>query len=145
MTSQDFIELSQRFPQMLINIIRTVRERLFRASARKAEKRRGEEVALVTGPSLEIALGPLVYAAREVSPRPVSFPERRLSFAGALTAAEDLAAESGTVLLPHELEPERIGVLLDEVERVVAIAGNAEEAERLGKVAAARKGRLEVV
>jgi NTE family protein len=72
--------------------------------------------------------------------------DRSLSFAGALTASDELASENDTVLIPSELDPDTLGVLLDEVDRVVALVGNAEEAASLGRVAAAAEGRrLEIV
>jgi NTE family protein len=154
--ADDLVELAQRFPRILINVIQTQRERLFRASARSAAvfsasarstaNRRGEEIGLVAGQSLTGVVGRLVAAAQTASPRQVTFLDRSLSFAGALTASDELASENATVLIPGDLEPENLGVMLDEVDRVVAVAGNAEEVERLGRVAAAAEGRnLEVV
>ena len=154
--AEDLITLARRFPQILINVIETQRERLFRASARSAAlfsgsvrsaaDRGGEEVGLVAGESLAGLVGPLVAAAQTASTRQVNFLDRSLSFAGALTASDDLASESATVLIPGDLEPENLALMLDELDRVVALAGNADEAERLGRVAEAAEGRnLEVI
>ena len=154
--ADDLLELARRFPQILINVVQTQRERLFRASARSAAlfsgsvrssaNRGGEEVGFVAGPSLADVVGPLVAAAKMASTREVTFLDRSLSFAGALTASDELATEKGTVLIPGDLEPENLGVMLDEVDRVVALAGNAEEVELLGRVASAAAGRnLEVI
>jgi len=154
--ADDLNELARRFPQILINVIQTQRERLFRASARSAAifsasvrstaNRRGEEVGIVAGGSLGGVVGRLVAAAQTATTRPVTFLDRSLSIAGALTASDELAAENATVLIPGPLDPENLGVMLDEVDRVVAIAGTADEAEQLGRVAAAAEGRnLEVI
>jgi NTE family protein len=154
--TEDLISLARRFPQILINVIQMQRERLFRASARSAAlfsgsvrsaaDRGGEEVGLVAGESLAGAVPALVAAAKTASTREVDFLDRSLSFAGALTASDDLASESATVLIPGDLEPENLAVMLDELDRVVALAGNADEVERLGKVAVAAEGRnLEVI
>jgi predicted acylesterase/phospholipase RssA len=154
--ADDLLELARRYPQILINVVQTQRERLFRASARSAAlfsgsvrssaSRGGEEVGLVAGQSLADVVAPLVAAAKMASTREVTFLDRSLSFAGALTASDELATEKGTVLIPGDLEPENLGVMLDEVDRVVALAGNAEEVELLGRVAAAAAGRnLEVI
>jgi NTE family protein len=154
--TEDLISLARRFPQILINVIQMQRERLFRASARSAAlfsgsvrsaaDRGGEEVGLVAGESLAGAVPALVAAAKTASTREVDFLDRSLSFAGALTASDDLASESATVLIPGDLEPENLAVMLDELDRVVALAGNADEVERLGKVAEAAEGRnLEVI
>jgi predicted acylesterase/phospholipase RssA/CRP-like cAMP-binding protein len=151
----DLLELSARFPRILINVIQTQRERLFRASARSAalfsasvrsSSKRGEEIGVIAGPSLKGVIGRLVAAARAASPRPVTVLDRSLSFAGALTASDELASANDTVLIPSEFDPETVGVLLDQVDRVVALVGDADEAGRLGSVAAAAEGRrLEIV
>src|SRR5277367_1685881 len=47
----DFVDLARRFPQILVNLVGTMRDRLFRVNARHAEIERGEEIALVAGPS----------------------------------------------------------------------------------------------
>jgi NTE family protein len=153
--SQDLLELASQFPQILINVIQTQRERLFRASARSAalfsasvrsSSTRGEEIGVIAGPSLKGVVGFLVGAARTASARPVTVLDRSLSLAGALTASDELADENATVLIPSEFDPDTVGVLLDEADRVVALVGNAEEAGQLGNVAAAAEGRrLEIV
>jgi NTE family protein len=151
----DLLELSERFPRILINVVHTQRERLLRASAQNAalfsatarsSSNRGEEIGVIAGPSLKGVLSQLVAAARMASPRPVKVLDRTLSFAGALTASDEAATQNDTVLIPSELDPDTLGVLLDEVDRVVALVGNAEEAAGLGRVAAAAEGRrLEIV
>jgi predicted acylesterase/phospholipase RssA/CRP-like cAMP-binding protein len=151
----DLLELAARFPRILINVIQTQRERLFRASARSAalfsasvrsSSTRGEEIGLIAGPSLKGVIPGLVAAARMASAQPVSVADRTLSFAGALTASDELASEHATVLIPSEFDPDTVGVLLDEADRVVALVGNADEAARLGNVAQAAEGRrLEII
>jgi predicted acylesterase/phospholipase RssA/CRP-like cAMP-binding protein len=151
----DLLELAEQFPRILINVIHTQRDRLARASANSAalfsatarsSSTRGEEIGIIAGPSLKGVVNQLIAAARLASPRPVTVADRSLSFAGALTASEELAHQSDTVLIPSELDPDTIGVLLDEVDRVVALVGNAEEAADLGRVASAAEGRrLEIV
>lgn len=154
--ADDLVELARQFPQILINVIQTQRERLFRASARSAAifsgsvrssaTGRGEEIGIVAGASLGGVVGRLVAASKTATTRPVTFLDRSLSFAGALTASDELASENATVLIAGDLDPEKLGVMLDEVDRVVAIAGTADEAEQLGRVASAAEGRnLEVV
>ena len=150
-----FLELAERFPRILVNVIQTQRERLFRASAQSAalfsatarsSSNRGEEIGIIAGPSLKPVVNQLIAAARLAGPRPVTVADRSLSFAGALTASDELASQSDTVLIPSELDPDTLGVLLDEVDRVVALVGNGDEAGRLGHVAAAAEGRrLEIV
>ncbi|MBV9803092.1 MAG: patatin-like phospholipase family protein [Solirubrobacterales bacterium] len=151
----DLLELAGRFPRILINVIKTQRERLFRASAHstalfsasvRSSSTRGEEIGIIAGPSLKGVIPGLVAAARMASAQPVTVADRSLSFAGALTASDELAGEHATVLIPSEFDPDTVGVLLDEADRVVALVGTAEEAGRLGAVAAASEGRrLEIV
>jgi NTE family protein len=153
--ANDLLELAARFPRILINVIQTQRERLFRASARSAalfsasvrsSSQRGEEIGVIAGPSLRGVIPRLVAAARTASPRPVTVLDRSLSFAGALTASDELATEHDTVLIPSELDPATLGVLLDEVDRVVALVGTAEEAAQMGRIATDAEGRrLEIV
>ena len=143
MDADVFLEAMRRYPEILVNVIRNQRQRLNHANARRtSEKQRGEEIGLVAGPSLGGLAGPLVAAARAAAARPVSILDRRLSFAGALTAADALATEPGTVLIPAELDPATLAPLLEEVDRVVALAGSAEEVQRLGELSAAARGHL---
>jgi NTE family protein len=136
-----FLALAQRYPAILINLIRIQSERLVIANARRVERERGETVALLSSPALAATATRVAELAQRVSPRPVIWLDRRLSFAGTLTAADDLTDEHATVLLPGELDPETMTLLLDEVDRVVALAGSARDAERLGALARGSDGR----
>ena len=51
--AQDLIEVARTYPQILLNVIQTQRERMLRASVRRAAKQRGEEVGLLAGPSVK--------------------------------------------------------------------------------------------
>jgi NTE family protein len=118
---------------------------MIRASVRRAAKQRGEEVALLAGPSLKDVLAWLAAAARSATPQPVTVLDRRMSVAGALTASDELLAENATVLILGELDAKTLGVLRDEVDRVVAFVGTTGEAELLGDLAGSGKGSLEIV
>jgi NTE family protein len=143
--AEELIDVARRFPQILLNVIQTQRERMLRASVRRAAKQRGEEIALLAGPSLKDVLVWLSAAARSATPRPVTVLDRRLSVAGALTASDELLAEHATVLILGELDEKTLGVLFDEVDRVVAFAGTAAEVELLGDFAGSAEGTLEIV
>jgi NTE family protein len=136
-----FLALAQRYPAILVNLIRIQSERLVIANARRVEHERGETVALLSSPALAATATHVAELAQRVSPRPVIWLDRRLSFAGTLTAADDLTDEHATVLLPGELDPETMTLLLDEVDRVVALVGSARDAERLGALARGPGGR----
>jgi NTE family protein len=135
-----FLDLAQRYPAILVNLIRIQSERLVIANARRVEHERGETVALLSSPALGVAATRIAELAKRVSPRPVIWLDRRLSFAGTLTTADDLTDEHATVLLPGELDPETMGLLLDEVDRVVALVGSAGDAERLRTLARGSNG-----
>ncbi len=138
--AERFLALAQRYPAILVNLIRIQSERLVIANARRVEHERGETVALLSSPALAATATRVAELAKRVSPRPVIWLDRRLSFAGTLTAADDLTDEHATVLLPGELDPETMGLLLDEVDRVVALVGSARDAERLGALARGSNG-----
>jgi NTE family protein len=143
--AEELIDVARRFPQILLNVIQTQRERMIRASVRRAAKQRGEEVALLAGPALKDVLAWLAAAARSATPQPVTVLDRRLSVAGALTASDELLAENATVLILGELDAKTLGVLLDEIDRVVAFAGTAAEVELLRDLSGAGEGSLEIV
>jgi NTE family protein len=138
-------ELVQRFPQILVNALRTLHGGLIHARARSVERERGETVALAIGPSLRATQVPLIAAARAATPRSVIALDRRFSFAGALTAADDLVSAHATVLLPTPLDGELLGAHLREADRVLALVGDAEEARTLGALRrTAHEGQQEV-
>ena len=142
----DLKTLAEERPQILFNVIRALRERLVRTSAQTATADRGEEIALITGPSLKNVVAPLVAAARTATPRPITFLDSRMSFAGTLSASDQAANEHATVLMPSELDPDSLPVLLEEVDRVVMLLGSASEAQSVASVLSAPpRGRLEIV
>ena len=143
--AEDLVEVARSYPQILLNVIHTQRERMIRASVRRAAKERGEEVALLAGPGYKDVLAWMAAAARSATPRPVTVLDRRLSVAGALTASDELAAEHATVLILGELDANTLGLMLDQVDRVVAFAGTAGEVELLRDVAGSGEGSLDVV
>ncbi len=65
--------------------------------------------------------------------------------AGALTASDELLAENATVLILGELDAKTLGVMLDQIDRVVAFAGTAAEVELLRDHAGSGEGTLEIV
>ena len=143
--AEDLVDVARAYPQILLNVITTQRERMIRASVRRAAKQRGEEVALLAGPDYKDILAWMAAASRSATPRPVTVLDRRLSVAGALTASDELAAENATVLILGELDANTLGLMLDQVDRVVAFAGTAGEVELLKDVAGAVQGSLDVI
>jgi predicted acylesterase/phospholipase RssA/CRP-like cAMP-binding protein len=129
-------DLIQRFPQIFVNVLRSSQTRLAHARARSAERAQGEVVTLAVGASLRPAARPVVEKAQLASPRPVTALDRQLSFAGAVTAADELASTHTTVLLPIELDAMTVSTLMRESDRVVALAGTAAEVAELEFIAA---------
>jgi NTE family protein len=129
--AREMRQLAEEFPQIMVNVLRTIHGRLAYARSRIAQARQGETVAVVVGASLRGTVGRLIAAARATSPRPVTALDRQFSFAGAVTAAEDLAATHATVLLPTELDAATVATLTREADRVVALAGTASEVAEL--------------
>lgn len=128
-------ELIQQFPRITLNVLRTVHEHLAHARSRGGQAEEGETVAVVFGASLRSAVTPLLAAARRATPRPVTSLDRQFSFAGAVTAADDLAATHATVLLPIELDLITVSTLMREADRVLALVGTAGEVAELGALA----------
>jgi len=138
-------DLMQRFPQMMLNVLRTLHGRLAHARAHVAELAHGETVALAVGSSLRGIVAPVIAASRSASPRPVTALTREFSFAGAVTAAGDLASTHATVLLPVELGAETVATLTREVDRVVALAGTARDVAELEALEPAGGAAVELV
>ena len=147
LSASELRELVQRFPVILMNVLRTTHGRLAHARARSIERQLGETVAIAAGPSLAGVLGRLVATVRDASPRSVIAVDRHFSFAGAVTAAEDLVAVHATVLLPAELDVQAIAALLRESDRVVALVATAADAAVLAQLRRepGARGNVEVV
>jgi predicted acylesterase/phospholipase RssA/CRP-like cAMP-binding protein len=131
LSAEELSQLVDRLPQTLMNVLESLHGRVH-TRARSSERDAGQTVALVVGASLRRAVPDLLRAAKRASPRPVASLDRRFSFAGAVTAADDLALSHGTVLLPVELDAQTVATLLRESDRVVALAGTARDAAELG-------------
>jgi NTE family protein len=136
-----FEDLTRRFPAILVNAIRILSRRLARSYARGAEEsERGEAVGLIFGASLAEAADQAVEAAAAASPRPVASVDTRGGFHDAVARLDELLDGHGTVVVTARAEGRSAPVLLDHVDRAVALVEDESEAER---VAGGR--RLEVV
>jgi NTE family protein len=142
--AQDLGELVGEHPAILANALRTLHGTLAHARARSAERERGETLALVIGPSLRAVRPALLAAARAATPRSVIALDREHSFAGALTAADELVFAHATVLLAGELDTRLLEAHLREADRVVALAGSAEDARALGALRADARAQEQV-
>ena len=127
LNADDFRELIARFPVLLANLNRILSGRLAESTRRQAERgRRGEAVALLAAPSSSAAVPDILTAARAASPGSVEAIDTGSSLEEALARLDDALLEHRTVVLVAELDPSGIGVLLEQVDRAVVVAGEAE-------------------
>ena len=132
----DFVALIGRFPRILENLVRILGRRLAEASSRQAlAGSRGEAVALISGPSLAHAVPEVVSATRAAGARAVEALDAGRSLAEALGRLDGLLHDHGTVLLLAGLEDDELPLLLDQVDRAVALVGDPGEGERLAALA----------
>jgi predicted acylesterase/phospholipase RssA/CRP-like cAMP-binding protein len=138
---RDFAALVARHPRILANLSRILSHRLAETTARVTQPRsRGEAVGVLLGASTELALPSLIEAAQAATPRPVASVDARESAEEALGRLDDLLAANGTVLAIGSLAADQAPLLLDSVDRVVALVGHAGELAEL-QAALARAGR----
>ena len=127
LNADEFRELIARFPALLANLNRILSGRLAESTRRQAERgRRGEAVALLAAPSSSAAVPDILTAARAASPGSVEAIDTGSSLEEALARLDDALLEHRTVVLVAELDPSGIGVLLEQVDRAVVLAGEAE-------------------
>jgi predicted acylesterase/phospholipase RssA/CRP-like cAMP-binding protein len=144
--ADDLAELLERFPMISLNVLRTLHTHLGHARERaRSNAQQGETVAVVFGASLRSIAGEVIAATRRATPRPVSALSRDLSFAGAVTAAGDLASSHATVLLPTELEAQTVATLRRESDRVVALAATSGEVAELDALEPSDRPPVELV
>src|SRR5205085_8778058 len=144
--AQDVRELMERFPAITLNVLGTLHRHLAHARERaRGDSQQGETVAVVFGASLRGIAGSVIGAARSATPRPVTALSRDLSFAGAVTAAGDLASSHATVLLPTELDAQTVATLRREADRVVALAATSGEVAELDGLEASDQPPVELV
>jgi len=144
--AEDIHALIERFPAITMNVLRLLHGHLAHARERaRADSQQGETVAVVFGASLRGVAASVISAAQRATPRPVTALTRDLSFAGAVTAAGDLASRHATVLLPTELDAQTVSTLRREADRVVALAATASEVAELDGLEASDRPPVELV
>lgn len=129
----DFAELIRRYPNVLLNLNRILSSRLARTTSQAVEQRtRGEAVALLVGESVMRLVPEILAATEAASPRPVAGIDARLAAEHALGSLDDLLADHGTAVLVADLDTESLSLLVDTVDRTVAVVGDEAEMLRLG-------------
>ena len=130
-----FEALWTRFPVILVNAIRILSRRLARSYARSPdERRRGEAVALIFGPSLAGAAAQAVAAAGAASPDPVASVDTRGGFHEAVARLDELLEENRTVIVSARMHGRSAPALLDHVDRAVVLAEEGTEVEPMAGV-----------
>ena len=156
LTRVDFAALVARHPEILANLSRILGLRLARRTQESTERRRGEAVALVTGPAGSALVADLIAATKAASPRPVAVLDSTASPAAAdptphdssaasvLAALDDLLDDHGTVLIVAEAGQRDLALLLEHMDRAVAVTTEA-ETQTLSNLPPAAAEQLEVV
>ena len=145
-----FLSLAARFPALLANLARILSRRLVAQTAGAGRGRRARAVAVVAGRRGLAHLGGLLAATRAASPRPVDAIDLTEAGPDAPTTGEALARlESslrggGTVVAMVGPDHGDLPLLLDHVDRVVALM-DTDEARSLGGRLGAPAGRVELV
>jgi NTE family protein len=111
--SEAFRGLIARFPRLLENLVGILGRRLGEASSRQARGSRGEAVLLLARDP-----GPIVEAAKAASVKPVSALPGDLVGLGRL---DSLLGEYATVILTAPLDGEHAPLLIEHVDRAIAI------------------------
>ena len=146
---RDFAAIVARQPRILANLSRILSHRLAETTARIAQPRaRGEAVGLLLGSAAEHALPGLVAATKAATPRPVTSVDARTSAEDTLGPLDDLLADHATVLVVGTIGLDTPPLLVDSVDRVVALvahAGELEELEASLERTAGREHGIEVV
>ena len=132
-----FRALIARLPRVLENLVRILGRRLGEASAREAgASTRGEAVALITGASLAESVAAVGSATRAASARPVAFLDARESLVGAVGRLDADLRDHGTVVVVAALEHPDLPLVLDHVDRTVALVGDGDDARRVAALSA---------
>ena len=125
--ADDFRALIASFPIVLANLTRILSGRLAAVTRRQAERgRRGEAVALVVGASYAAAVSDILAATQAASVRPVESLDVGGSLGEALTRLDEALLEHGTVVLTAGLGDSSVPLLLEHVDRAVALLGHAD-------------------
>lgn len=155
---EDFALLLARYPVILANLNAILSRRLARTTARR--ERRGEALALLAGTPGAPLVPEILAAAAASSPRGVHLlavgppdgstllpGDARLTTRDSVTAAlgllDDLLATHGSVILVTEPGTPELPLLVEQLDRVVALV-DADEAARLVDGAGPAAGRLEL-
>jgi predicted acylesterase/phospholipase RssA/CRP-like cAMP-binding protein len=146
---RDFAAVVARQPRILANLSRILSHRLAETTARIAQPRaRGEAVGLLVGSAAEGVVPELIAATAAATPRPVTSVDARLSSEEALGSLDDLLGGHATVLVVGTLGLDTPPLLVDSVDRVVALVaheGELQELEASLERAAGREHDVEVV
>jgi predicted acylesterase/phospholipase RssA/CRP-like cAMP-binding protein len=147
-----FAALLARHPALLANLSRILSRRLVRTSA-QASRRRGEAVALLATPAAARLAADVIAATRDASPHSITALELVADGDGspthvrldeALAVLDELLSKHATVIVLGAFEPDYLGPLLNQMDRVVLLV-TPTEAPLLPIALASARGRIEIV
>jgi len=144
----DFASVLAGHPRILANLNRILSGKLAETTARVGDgASRGEAVALLVGAGAASFVPEILAAAEAASARPVTSIDARSSLEGALGSLDGLLADHATAIVISDAEEDRLSLLVEAVDRAVAVVRDEKE---LGRLADALGGepaehRLEAV
>jgi NTE family protein len=118
-----------RHPRLLRNVTEILGRRLARAASTEARRAdRGEAVALVVSPVLQGTVPDVLAATAAASPRPVQGLDTQVSLQETLATLDDRLLDNGTVILTATPQQPTLALVLEHVDRAVALLASADEA-----------------
>lgn len=147
---ETFLSLATRFPALLANLARILSRRLAAQTGAERRERRAEAIMLVLGRRGLAHLDDLLAATRAASPRPIDAIDLTTARPNAQRTAEALARlesslrDNGTVVTTVGPDHRDLPLLLDYMDRVVALM-DSDEARELAERLEALVGRIELV
>jgi predicted acylesterase/phospholipase RssA/CRP-like cAMP-binding protein len=127
----DFAAVLARHPSILANLNRILSGKLAETTARVGEAAsRGEAVALLVGTEAAPFVPEILAATESASARPVTSIDARSGLEGALASLDGLLADHGTTILVSDADEDRLPLLVEAVDRAVAVVREEAELER---------------
>ncbi len=136
--SDDFARIVRAHPNVLLSVNQILSRRLVAANLQRVERDAGapgEAVAVFLGAALAGSIEQIHAATDAASPGSVSVVDARERVEDAIGQLDDLTRRDRTVLFVADLDQEELPLLLDHVDRAVAIVASDAEARTTASLA----------
>lgn len=136
----DFERILRAHPIVAINLNRILSERVVAANVQRTALERGvhgEAVALFVGEALAGSVDQILAATRAASAGSVSLVDARERIEDAVGALDELVRRDRTVLFVADLRQSELPLLLEHVDRSIAIVADDDEARAVAALASA--------